>query len=397
MTEARRNVLLLSGCQAIFVTGTSLTVAISALVGLGLAPDPRLSTLPAGLQALAATVTTMPASLVMKRIGRRAGFALGVFVGGIGALLCCLALLRSDFVLLCAGTASLGVLAGVAQYYRFAAADAVDPLERPRAISWVLAGGLIAAFVGPNLASWTRESLAGPDFLGSFVALAGLQLLALALLAFVTLPLPSAEERSRGGRNLAKLILQPRYALAVWVALVASVTMSWLMTATPLAMGARGFQFHHTASVIQWHVVGMFAPALFSGGLVQRYGTLRVMMVGAAILAGSAIANLLGDSLWHFWLALAGLGVGWNLLFVAASALLTRTYTLPEKARAQGFNDLLVFGTVALAASTAGVLHEVIGWRAMNLWALPLAGTVLVLSARIYRRNQPRPSVVGGQ
>ena len=379
MTTAKRNVLLLAACQAIFITGSSLVVSVSALVGLDLAPDPRLATLPAGLLFLAAMTTTMPASLLMQQIGRQRGFVIGVSVGGLGAALSSVAILAGSFPLFCLGSALLGVLAGIAQYYRFAAADAVDTAHRPRAISLVLAGGLLAAFLGPNLAAYSRDAVDGGQFVGSFAAFAALQIVALALLFFLDLPLPSIEEQAGGGRPLGRLIRQPRYIVAVAAGVVAYATMSLLMTATPLAMAERGFSFGATASVIQWHLVGMFAPAFVSGRLVERYGTARIMILGAVSLVASVLASLAGATLWHFWIGLAALGVGWNFLFVAASSLLTQTYAPAEKAKAQGFNDLLVFGTVTCTATLAGTLHDTFGWRAMNYGALPAIGTLVCL------------------
>lgn len=385
-----RSVLALAACQAVFVTGSVMVVSLSALVGRSLAPDPRWATLPAALMFLAAMVVALPASLLMKRVGRRRAFVLGVAAGGGGALLAAAALGRGSFSLFCAGSALLGVMSGTAQYYRFAAADVVGELERPRAISLVLAGGLAAAFVGPNLANWTRSAVAGPPFVGSFLALALLQVLALALLAGVRLPLPGNAERAASGRPLARVAAQPRYLLAVGAAVAAYGTMNLLMMATPLAMHARGFEFGTTALAIQWHAVGMFAPSFFTGRLIQRYGDQRILAWGCALLAGSAAINLAGASRWHFWLSLSALGIGWNLLFVGASNLLTTTHSAAEKAKAQGFNDLLVFGTVACTALLAGSLYETVGWRAMNAGVLPLLALLLLACIALDRTPVPR-------
>lgn len=396
MRRPDRNVLLLAACQAIFVTGTAVVVTVSALVGKALADDPRLSTVPAGLQFLSAMATTLPASLLMQRFGRRPVFLAGVVIGAAGAAVCAAAIMAPSFGLFCAGTSLLGVLAGAAQYYRFAAADAVDAVERPRAIAWVLAGGLLAAFVGPNLASWTRHGLQGPEFVGSFVALALLQLASFLLLVRLELPAAIEDRTAASGRSVSRLLLDPRYALAVCGAVVAYATMSWLMTATPLAMAALGHPFPRTASVIQWHQVGMFAPAFVAGHLVQRFGAPRMMAAGAGLLAASATVGAGGVTMPHFWTALTGLGVGWSFLFVAATALLTETHTEGERARAQGFNDLLVFATLTLATTTAGLLHETIGWRAMNLAALPATVIVAAWSAAVGRRGRGAVATVDG-
>jgi len=373
-----RTVIQLAICQAVFVTGSVLVVSVSSLVGLDLAPDPRLATLPAACLFLSAMVTALPASLLMKKIGRRHGFVLGVTTGGAGALVSAAAVAGDSFSLFCLGSALLGVMSGTAQFYRFAAADAVTTVERPRAISVVLAGGLAAAFLGPNLARWTRLALPATPFLGSFLALAALQAVGLGVLSLLRTPPLSTSERSVGGRSLRRLVTQPHYALAVLAAVAAYGTMNILMMATPLAMKARGFEFGATASVIQWHAVGMFAPSFVSGGWVARFGSARVMLAGTALLIGSAATNLAGASMWHFWTSLATVGVGWNLLFVAASTLLTSTHSESEKAKAQGLNDLLIFGTVAVTALLAGSLYETIGWRAMNLAVTaPLFGVMV--------------------
>jgi predicted MFS family arabinose efflux permease len=382
MMALPRSVVLLSACQAVFVTGTTMVVSMTALVGLSLAPDPRLATVPAALLSLTAMATAMPMSLLMKRIGRRRGFVGGVIVGAAGATLAAAAINQGSFVLFCVGSACLGVMSGTAQYYRFAAADAVVTAEQPRAISLVLAGGLAAAFAGPNLARWTHLAVPDQPFMASFAALALLQTLTLGLLSQVEIPRPSIDDREAVGRSLAALARQPRYALAVLAAVVAYGTMNVLMMATPLAMSGHGFHFGATASVIQWHAVGMFAPAFFTGRLVQRRGSSPIIVAGALLLLVSATTSLLGHSIWNYWVALASLGVGWNLLFVAASALLTRTYSEAEKARAQGLNDLLVFGTVSMTALLSGSLYQAIGWRMMNwLVMVPLVGLIVACFA----------------
>lgn len=391
MTGAWRNVLVLAMCQAVFVTGSSLFVSTTALVGLALAPDPRLATLPAGLLFGTAMLTTMPASLAMQRWGRRRGFLLGVGVGMLGGLVAAAAVAAQSFAGFCVGAALLGGLAGCAQYYRFAAADAVEPRYRPRAISWVLAGGLVAAFVGPNLAVQTRQIADWPPFTGSYLVFAALQALPLFLLTRLALRPGPAPQAPRLGAAIPRLLRRPRFVLAVLAGLVAYGTMNTLMTATPLAMHEHHFGFGHTASVIQWHVVGMFLPSFFSGVLIERFGSLRIIRAGALLLAVSAGANLFGESLLHFWTSLFGIGVGWNFLFVAGSALLTTTYEPEEKAQAQGLNDLLVFATVTATATTSGLAHQVLGWHAMNLAVLP--GLALVLAMSFMVPSAPTPGI----
>jgi len=389
-SPGRATVAILSACQAMHVTGTSLMVTISALVGLSLAPDPRMATLPMGFQALAAMLSTLPASHLMKRRGRRFGFTLGALLAASGALTAALAVSLGRFPLLCAGTFLFGTSVGTFQYYRFAAADSVAESERARAISLVLAGGVAAAFLGPNLASWSREAITETPFLASFLTLASLQLVTLTLLRFVDVPSPSAAEQRKSSTPAWHYLRRPTFLVAAVGAVVAYGVMNSLMAATPLAMEARGYMFDHTASVVQWHVVGMFAPAFFSGRLVQRFGTLPMMAAGASILAAGVATHLSGATLAHFLLGLAAIGIGWNFLFVAASTLLTTTYAPEEKATAQGINDLLIYGTVTLTATTAGGLYEVLGWRVMNFATLVPIALVLLLIGYASQRRRTR-------
>ncbi len=380
MPNQGRNLAVLVASQAIFTTGSSLVVATAALVGHRLAADPRLATLPTGLGFLAAMLITYPASLVMQTRGRRFGFQAGFLSGAVGAILATISILRPNFPLFCVALLLVGVNRGIAPYYRFAAVEAVSEGRRARAIACVLVGGLVAAFLGPGLARWTETLIAQP-FAGSFSALIGVQLLGLITLAGLDLPRVEAVEAASSGRPLARVAAQPRYLVAAFGAVVSYATMNALMTATPLAMAERGFAFGPTASVIQWHLAGMFAPALVSGRLVERFGPRRMMVLGAAGIGVAAAGNLAGTTFLHFALSLGALGVGWNFLFVAATALITETYEPAEQARAQGFNDLLVLGAMTVSATTAGWLYESAGWWRMNAAVLPLVGLVILAVA----------------
>lgn len=393
-TPSSRNLAVLVTSQALFVTGTSVLVATSALVGAQLAPDPRLATVPTGLGFLVAMLVTYPASLLMQAVGRKQGFWLGQACSGVGAGLAASAILYSSFPLFCLALVFIGANRGIAPYYRFAAVESVDESHKARAIAWILVGGLIAAFLGPNLARWTRDLVAGGAFAGTFLALAAIQIVAIFVMSGLDLPTPPKKKRSEGGRALARIACQPLYAVAVFVAIVSFVMMNALMTATPLAMADRGFVFGHTASVIQWHAVGMFAPALFSGRLVDRFGTIRMMFAGTVLLASSASINLIGESLGHFILSLATLGIGWNFLFIAATTLLTDTYRPEEKARAQGLNDFLVFAAVTVSATSSAWLYESLGWRGMSWAALPLVALVGVAVALASRPMATTPESV---
>lgn len=379
ITRFKTDVALLAACQALFMTGTSLLIAASALVGLALAPSAGLATVPVGLQFLAMMLFTFPASLYMQRFGRRPGFVTGAALGLLGALLAAWSVTGGSFAGLCAGSFCIGAFTAFAQYYRFAAADVADEAYRSRAISLVLAGGVVAAFAGPNLASASRDTIAGAPYAGCFIVVAGLAALTLLVLAFVRIPRLAARADDGPARPLVEVAAQPRYLVAVTGALVGYAVMNLLMTSTPLAMETRTFPFADTASVIQWHVVGMFAPSFFTGHLIRRFGTLRIMFAGAVLQAACVAVNLSGDTYAHFLGGLVLLGLGWNFLFIGATTLLTETYTAREKAKAQGFNDLLVFTVVTFTATTSGYLHLELGWSNLNVGVVPFL--VLVAGA----------------
>ncbi|MCP5155367.1 MAG: MFS transporter [Ectothiorhodospiraceae bacterium] len=389
MNGLSRNVALLAACQALLLTNSSLIATTSALAGLALAPAAELATVPLGVQFLCMMSTTYPASMLMRRIGRRAGFAIGAAVGIGGATTCALGLVAGSFAAFAVGSGLLGVFTGVGQYYRFAAADAAPEGARARAISLVMAGGLVAAFLGPNLANLTRDLLQPATYAGCYASLVGLQVLTMALLAFVTIPPPGAEERGPGGRPLGAIALDSRFVVAVLGAVIGYGTMNLLMTATPLAMRVHGYPFGDTAFVIQWHVVGMFAPSFVTGSLITRHGEGRVMAAGALALIGCVAVNLAGESVGSFWLALVLLGVGWNFLFVGATSLLTTVYLPVEKAKTQGLNDLLVFGTVAATAFSSGMLHHRLGWHGLNLAVLPALVLALLGAVMLARARRP--------
>jgi MFS family permease len=386
MDSMKKNIALLATCQALMMTCSSLVIATSALVGLALASNKWLATLPLGLQFLAVMSLTLPASLFMKSFGRRAGFQLGAMLGLGGALLCTYGLFAHSFAWFCGGAFLLGAFNAFGQYYRFAAADTATPAFRSQAISLVLTGGVVAAFAGPNLANWTRALFDTALFAGSYSCLIVLYVTSLLVSSFIAIPLPAEAERSHSGRPLGDIMRRPDFIVAVLSAMIAYGVMNLLMTSTPLAMQHNGHSFGATAFVIQWHVVGMFAPGFFTGRLIQRLGLLNVMLAGSALLGVSAGVNLLGISVVHFWLALALLGIGWNFLFTGATTLLTGVYTGTEKAKVQGINDLLVFTTVTLSAMSSGALHQSIGWTAVNLAVAPLI--ILSLLANIWLRGR---------
>jgi len=391
MNDMKKNVLLLAACQAMLVTGLSLLLATSALVGYRLSPDKALATLPLAMQMLAGMLTSIPASLFMQRFGRRAGFLLGSTIGIAGAGLATYAIVTGNFLVFTLGAAASGMFAGFGNYYRFAAADVATAGYRSTAISYVMAGGVVAAFIGPNLAHWTSAWLVAP-FAGSYLALAAILMLSFTTQLFLDIPRPPRETHG-GGRTLGAIARQPVFIVAAIGGMLGYGIMALVMTATPLAMHGHHYAFSDTALVIEWHMLGMFAPSFFSGHLIRRFGVLQVMLVGGVLSAVCVGINLTGSSLAHFWLALFLLGVGWNFLFIGATTLLTEAYAPEEKAKTQALNDFLVFGTVTMAVLSAGSLQHHLGWRAVNYGVMPLiAVTVLAVAWLLLRRRVAAPA-----
>jgi len=380
MKTFRRNVPLLATCQALMMSGTSLIITTTALVGFGLAQDKSWATLPLAAQFIATMCTTIPASLLMDRIGRKQGFMLAALFGISGAVFATLAILKGKFLLFTLGTLQIGIFNGFGNYYRFAAADAVDKDLKARAVSYIMAGGVVAAFVGPNLANITKEMVENAPFAGSYASLVGLYIISLGVLAFLKLPAKTLHKNTSGsetGRPLMVIAAQPKFIVAVICGMLGYGVMALAMTATPLAMQHYAHPFPKTSFVIQWHVLGMFAPAFVTGHLIRRYTVLNIMLAGAAMGVGCLIVNLAGSSVLHFWTALLLLGVGWNFLFIGATTLLTETYRSEERAKAQALNDFAVFTTVALASLSAGALQSRYGWQTVNLGLIPLLAIII--------------------
>ncbi len=396
-----RNVTLLAISQAFFYMANTIAISTSPLVGIQHAPDPALATLPLGFQFLGTMASTVPASFVMRALGRRNGLRIGSLFGIAAGLVGAHAIWQADFWEFCLAGFSYGLFSSFAQYYRFAAADAADQGgsaqaagRRARAISWVMAGGLIAALIGPELAKLTRDVVPPYLFAGSYLTIAALCSLSLVTLSFLTIARPSLAERTSRGRPLGEILRQPGVATAILAAIGGYVTMNLLMTATPIAMMACGHAFSDTARVIQWHVVGMFAPSFITGHLIARYGAHRIILTGVALLAGCVAVATSGLEVERFAAALFLLGLGWNLMFIGGTSLLTSCHRPEEKAKVQGFNDFLLFTAVTLSATGSGWLHDLVGWRTMNLLALPLLLIVLSVTVASWRRR-PTAAVAG--
>ena len=383
----KRNVALLALSQAMLITGTSLLLASCALVGMTLTSIKSLATLPLALLFLAQMATTIPASLYMQRVGRRLGFITSAVFGMAGAAIATIGIFKAEFSIFCFGTILIGVFNGFGQYYRFAAAETAPEEYRSRAISYVLAGGLIAAIAGPNLAKWSRQLLP-EEFAGSFAILIGIYLLALGIAFFLRMPEPGAAARATGGRPLGEIARQPAYLVAVASAMVGYGVMNFIMIATPLAMHDYAHPFSDTAFVIQWHVFGMFAPSFFTGQLIRKFGTANIMLVGVALLGLCVGINFSGIAVIHFWSSLIFLGLGWNFMFVGATTLLTETYFLNEKARAQALNDFIVFGTVTLTSFSSGAVQNILGWKTINMAVIPFL--ILIVFANLWLRRKQK-------
>lgn len=389
-----RNLWLLTICQGLFLTNNVTFMAINGLVGLNLAPFGWMATLPLMAYVVGGAMSTALVTQTQSRYGRQVSFQLGLLVAVLSALLCCYAAYSKNFWLLVAATVVAGYYNANAQLYRFAAAELAAPGFKEKAISLVMAGGLLGAVLGPNLASKTR-SLTDVPFAGAYLALAGVALLAMALLArikFAPAPAKStAKNGSDSGRPLGEIMRQPVFIVAAAAGALGYGVMNLLMAATPIAMQICGLSFSDTAWVLEWHVIGMFAPGFFTGHLIKRYGTLPIMATGLGLNIVCVIIALSGVAFSQFLVALFLLGLGWNFLFTGATTLALTAYRPEEKDKAQGALNFCVFAVLALSSLTSGVLVTTQGWALLNLGSLlPLGLTGLLLGwLALQQRKQP--------
>ncbi|KAB0466501.1 MFS transporter [Vibrio chagasii] len=388
-----RNVWLLSLCQALLMTGNILLISVIGLIGKQIAPSASMITLPVALQFLGLMAATIPASLISGKLGRKRGFSIGNLVGITGASLATYALLQQNFYLFCFATFLLGIGIGFGTLYRFAAIEVCDENARHRAISISMAGGVLAAVLGPNLAimsqQWSQDGL----YIGAFASLIGLNILALVILQTIQFPKVSFSNQTPKSDPLSAIVKAPNFVGAVFAAMVAYAVMNILMTATPLAMIGCGFDFTKAAGVIEWHVLGMFVPAFFTGSLIEKFGSRMMILAGGILFVFCIAINIHGESIWHFRAALVLLGVGWNFMFIAATGLFSQSYQPQNKAKAQAFNEFIVFGCVTVTALLSGWLESTAGWQNLNIYVLPFVLAVIILfafSARKSRiQNQP--------
>ena len=368
--------------QALLTSGNILLVAVSALIGKQLTDNPLLTTFPVAAQFVGLIMATLPAAHMMQKLGRKVGFVLGNLIGLGGTWVAWQGLLADSLYGFALGTWLIGMAIGIGQQYRFAALDLCTVEQRPRAISVVMVGGVIAAILGANLSIWAQHWSAKP-FVGSFYGLAALYALALALITLLPLPKAKAIPVGANVRTYAELFKQPLLVAAVAAGALGFAIMVLLMTATPLAMEHEHFVFKDVAMVIQWHVLGMYVPSFFTGKLISRFGTRSIILWGCVLLIVSPVINLLGVSYAHFFIALVLLGVGWNFTFIGATHLLSFTYQPAEQGKVQGINEFLVFSASALGSLLAGAGVMLLGWWWLNILAIPVVAAIFWLIWRL--------------
>lgn len=385
--RARRNTFVLSAAQALYMVSATIQITVSGLVGYLLADDKSLATFPVTAYVLGTLIATVPASLFMRRVGRRRGFQLGALMGMTSAILAVFALYESSFPLFCFAMMISGGYQAFAQYYRFAAADTASDAFRPKAISWVLAGGLVAAFVAPQIVIYSKDALAPVTFAGTFIASAMAGIIAMAVLAFVDIPVAAAtDEAGIPPRSLREILRQVKLRIAILTGMVSYGSMTFVMTAAPLAMAAGNHSLPSAAFAIQWHIVAMFAPSFFTGQLIARFGRERIVLAGLILLACAGLVAASGQEIWQFNLCLILLGVGWNFGYIGSTTMVTDCHRPEERNKVQAINEFMVFGFVALASYSSGKLLHDGGWGSVAVAFLPFvalaAGLALMLAVR---------------
>ena len=371
MEKNRKNVFALACCQALLVMNNAMMISVGTLAADSLAQNKLLVTVPATAYIIGGGLTTLPVSLFMKRRGRRAGFTIGCIFGMIGASLAAAAMLSHNFWMLCLAALVSGVYTGSGGFYRFAAADLASAGNRSKAISLVLAGGIVGGIFGPESSKFSKDLLESV-FAGSFLSLVGFALVALLIVRRLDLAKPSTEEKHGSTRALSQIMRQPVFIVAALGGITAYGVMNLLMAATPLAMKMCSHPYGAAMLVIEWHIIAMFAPAFGTGWLITRIGTLPVMFCGVLLKLGAIGIAISSTTVTAFWSSMVLVGVGWCFLFVGGTTLLTEACTPPEKAKTQGINDMLIYVTMASTSLTSGAILYGYGWNTLNVTALPL-------------------------
>ena len=387
---ARRNAMVLAVTQALAGGNNTILLATGSIAGAMLAPSKLLATVPITVYVIGMWLGTLPVGALARRYGRRAAFQIGTLCGILTGLICCIAVLQGSFLLFNIGAGFSGLYAAAHQAYRFAAADTASEAFRPKAISYVLIGGIFAAILGPQIIIFTKDIWQPYLFAATYLAQAAIAALAGLTLSFLNIPKPKPVARHEAGRPLSEITRQPKFIVAVACGIASYAMMNMVMTAAPLAMIECNHSVTQATLGLQWHVLGMYVPSFFTGTLIARYGVERVIAAGFALLLISAAISMSGITLWHFWIGLILLGMGWNFGFIGATALVTQTHRPEERTRVQSFNDFLVFGSMAIGSFGSGKVLALFGWAAVNQIVFPVvltAGAMLLWLMRWQRRN----------
>ncbi len=369
----------------------AIVVSLGGLVGMNLADNKELATLPVSLLNLGLALGTIPAAVLMRKAGRRIGYIVGSGIGLFGGCLAAFGIASFSFLLFCFGALIIGMYGSFNQSYRFAATDTASEAFKARAISWVMTGGLLAGVIGPQTVIWLRDAVPTAPFSGAFLGQAALALLSMVVVSFLR-PAPVSTAPKAGGRPLSEIVRQPRFIVAAVAGLVSYALMSFLMTAAPIAMVGCGLPIEAAALGIQWHILAMFGPSFFTGRLIVRFGKERVTAAGLILIALSAAIGLSGIQVAHFWATLIILGFGWNFGFIGATAMVTDCYRPEERTKVQAANDFLVFGSVAAASFSSGKLLNSGGWDTVNWMVFPPVVIALLLLAWQQRVRAPVPA-----
>ncbi len=389
--RAKRNVVVLFSAHAILGSQMSLNIILGGLAGFALADNKALATLPISVMLLVSMCTTAPASLLMGRFGRRAVFLVGTVAGAIGGAISATALFVGRFELLLLGAACTGLYQSTQGYFRFAAADTASETFGQKAISWVLAGGLVAAVIGPEVVRATSDYFDPVRYAGAYASVVALNIVGAFCILFLDIPRPP--QRAKGvpsGRSVAEIFRQPQTLVAVICAMASYSLMSLVMTATSLAMDGNGFSTAQAADVVRWHAIAMYAPSFFTGSVILRFGHIPVIALGLTLLGIAGVIAINGVGLGNFYLSLIALGLGWNFGFIGSTSLLGTTHTAEERAKVQGFNDFLVLSLVAFASFISGALLHGYGWTTVQLAMIPalaIAGSALLWFAASPKRR----------
>jgi MFS family permease len=388
---ARRNAMILAVAQALAGGNNTVLISTGAIVGAMLAPDRGLATVPVTIYVCGMWLGTLPVGAIARRYGRQASFYYGTGFGVLTGLVACYAVLTASFLTFCVAALFSGFYASAHQSYRFAAADTASDTFKPKAISWVMVGGIVAGVLGPQLVIGTKDLWQPYLFAGTFLAQSLLALVSAAVLTLVKIPMPPPRTAANPGRPLAEIARQPRFIAAVACGVASYSMMNMVMTAAPLAMVECNHTVADATLGIQWHILGMFVPSLFTGSLIVRFGLERIMSLGLALIIVSTIISISGISLWHFWVGLCLLGVGWNFAFIGATTMVTQCHRPEERNKVQALNDFLVFGSMALGSLSSGLVLASFGWIAVNNIVFPviLAAAALLLWQTLRRRAQP--------